>query len=126
MFGDIFSPIDPMVRLHAELRAQRVPTYIFSNTNHLAVRHIRRRYPFFEKFDGYILSCENGAMKPDAKLYEIVERYAGKKGHDLLYIDDRPENIATGARRGWQTILHESPKKTIEAVWRTGLRKAKP
>lgn len=120
-FGDIFSPIDRMVQLHADLRARGTPTYIFSNTNYLAVEHIRRRYPFFQNFNGYILSCEHRAMKPDGRLYEIVERYSGEKGRNLLYIDDRPENIATGKRRGWQTILHESPEKTLLAVRKTGV-----
>ncbi len=121
IFGDIFTPIDPMVALHAALRSRRIPTFIFSNTNDLAVRHIRRRYPFFQEFNGYIFSYEHGAMKPEDRLYEIVERETGKNGRALLYIDDRSENIATGNRRGWQTILHEHPEKTTEAVRRAGL-----
>jgi epoxide hydrolase-like predicted phosphatase len=121
VFGDIFIPIEPMVQLHAALRSQALPTYIFSNTNFLAVEHIRRRYSFFQDFDGHILSCEHGAMKPDEKLYQIVERYSGKQGSDLLYIDDRPENIATGSRLGWQTILHQSPEQTIAEVRKAGL-----
>ena len=120
-FGDIFSPIEPMIRLHADLRRQGLPTYIFSNTNDLAVRHIRVTYPFFADFTGHILSYEHGVMKPDAGIYEIVERQCGHRGSDILYIDDRPENIATGAARGWQVVLQESPEKTIGAVRKIGL-----
>src|SRR5262245_40253237 len=40
-FGDIVVPIQPMVELHDALRKLGVPTYIFSNTNELAVRYIR-------------------------------------------------------------------------------------
>lgn len=121
MFGDIFTPIEPMVRLHSALRARRIPTYVFSNTNPLAVDHIRRRYPFFQQFDGYVLSCDHNAMKPDPKIYEAVEQQTGKSGSQLLYIDDRLENITAGAKRGWQAILHESPEQTIAAVRKTGL-----
>ena len=120
-FGDIFFPIEPMVRLHAALRAQGMPTYIFSNTNDLAVSHIRRNFPFFSNFDGYILSYEHGAMKPDARLYEVVERQSERREAELLYLDDRPENVAAGAARGWQVILQESPEKTREAMQRLGL-----
>ena len=97
-FSDIFTPIEPMVTLHAELRARGVPTYIFSNTNELAVGHIRRNFPFFSRFDGYILSYEHGAMKPDPRLYEVVEANTGCRNRELFYIDDRPENIETAAR----------------------------
>ena len=115
-FADIFTEIPPMIELHAGLRRRGVPTYIFSNTNDLAIEHIRRNFPFFKNFDGYIFSCKIGAMKPDAKIYEALEKLAGRRGTDILYLDDRPENVAAGAARGWQTILHESPEKSRAAV----------
>jgi len=120
-FADIFVPIEPMVQLQAALRRRGLPAYIFSNTNALAIGHIRRNFPFFANFDGYILSFEHGVMKPDARLYEIVERESGRKGAEILYLDDRPENIAAGAARGWQVILQESPPKTRLAVEQLGL-----
>jgi HAD superfamily hydrolase (TIGR01509 family) len=120
-FGDIFSAIDPMIELQASLRARGFPTYIFSNTNDLAIQHIRRNFPFFDNFDGYVLSYEHHAMKPDARLYEVVERATSRQGAEILYLDDRPENIATGAARGWQVILHETPGQTREAVQKLGL-----
>jgi FMN phosphatase YigB (HAD superfamily) len=120
-FGDIFTPIEPMIRLHTALRQQGFPTYIFSNTNDFAVRHIRKSFPFFSNFDDYILSYEHQSMKPDAKLYEIVEAKSGRRGADILYLDDRPENIAAGAARGWQVVLQETPDKTWTAMRRLGL-----
>jgi HAD superfamily hydrolase (TIGR01509 family) len=119
-FADIFSAIEPMIEWHGTLRKRGIPTYIFSNTNELAIRHIRQRFPFFANFTDYILSYEHGAMKPDAKLYEVVERLSGKRGDAILYLDDRAENIAAGAARTWQTILQESPAKTLEVVRQFG------
>jgi HAD superfamily hydrolase (TIGR01509 family) len=115
-FGDIFVPLQPMVALHAALRKQGLPTFILSNTNELAVRHIRRSYPFFADFQGYILSYEHGVMKPEPKIYEIAERVCGHHGADILYVDDRPENITAAAARGWQVILQETPEKTCDAM----------
>ena len=120
-FADIFVQIDPMVRLQAALRQRGLPAFIFSNTNELAVEHIRRSFPFYGNFDGYILSYQHGAMKPDAQLYEVVERASARRAAELLYLDDRPENVAAGAARGWQVILHESPEKSLAAVEKLGL-----
>src|SRR5678809_195193 len=116
LFADIFTPIEAMVGLNEELRRKGFQTFIFSNTNELAIRFIRQNFPFFKSFDGYILSYEHYAMKPDAKLYEVVESKTGARGAEILYLDDRPENIAAGAERGWQVILQESPEKTRAAV----------
>jgi putative hydrolase of the HAD superfamily len=115
-FADIFAEIPPMIEIHAELRRRGIPTYIFSNTNDLAVEHIRRNFTFFRNFDGYIFSYEVGAMKPDAKIYEALEKLTGRQGAEILYLDDRPENVAGGAARGWRTILHETPEKSCTAM----------
>lgn len=115
-FADIFAEIPPMIELHTELRQKGFKTYIFSNTNDLAVEHIRRNFPFFANFDGYIYSYEVGAMKPDAKIYEALEQVAGRRMAEIIYLDDRPENVAGGMARGWQAILHETPKKTRAAL----------
>jgi FMN phosphatase YigB (HAD superfamily) len=115
-FADIFTPIEPMVALHAELRARGFKTYIFSNTNDLAVEHVRRNFPFFSNFDGYIFSHEVKAMKPAAEIYEALEAMTGKSGAEILYLDDRPENIEAGHARGWRTILHETPEQSRAAV----------
>jgi putative hydrolase of the HAD superfamily len=115
-FGDIFSEIPRMIELHATLRARGVPTFIFSNTNEIAVHHIRRRFPFFAGFDGYVLSYEAGRMKPHPDIYERVEALTGRHGADLLYLDDRLENVQTGERRGWRTIHHAQPEESWNIV----------
>jgi glucose-1-phosphatase len=122
LFGDIFSPIEPMIELHAQLRNKAVPTYIFSNTNELAVAHIRRTFPFFSQFDGYVYSFEEGAMKPDERIYAAVERRTGLSGPEILYIDDRLENVQSGERRGWQVIHHSDPAITRKGVADCGWR----
>ncbi len=115
-FADIFAEIPPMIQLQAELRRRGFKTYIFSNTNDLAIEHVRRNFPFFQNFDGYILSYEVGAMKPQPKIYEAMEAMTGRRGRDLIYIDDRLENIDAGHARDWHAILHETPEKTRAAI----------
>src|SRR6202012_2335203 len=68
-FAAIFTEISPMIALQAELRQRGFKTYIFSNTNDLAIEHVRRDFPFFKNFDGYIFSYEVGGMKPQSKIY---------------------------------------------------------
>jgi HAD superfamily hydrolase (TIGR01509 family) len=119
-FADIFFPMPAMIELHGQLRLRGVPTFIFSNTNELAIEHIRRNFPFFAEFTDYIFSYEHGAMKPDARLYEVVEHKAGRRGAEILYLDDRAENVEAGAKRGWQVVLQETPEKTWSAFRQYG------
>jgi HAD superfamily hydrolase (TIGR01509 family) len=120
-FADIFTPIDPMVQIHAALRARGVPTFLLSNTNEIQARHIRRTFPFFREFDGHVLSFEQGVMKPDPAIYEATEKLAGCCGPDLLFLDDRPENVSAACARRWHGIVHESVNRTRSALQDMGL-----
>lgn len=120
-FAAIFFEIPEMIALHGELRQRGFRTYIFSNTNDLAVEHIRREFPFFSNFDGYIYSYEVGVMKPHSGIYEAMERLCGRHGADLIYLDDRLENVEAGQRRGWRSIHHQTPRQTRAALAKTGV-----
>jgi FMN phosphatase YigB (HAD superfamily) len=120
-FADIFTEIPPMIELHAELRQRGVPIYIFSNTNDLAIEHIQKCFPFYKNFDGYIYSYEVRAMKPDARIYEAMEKLCGRNDADIIYLDDRLENVEAGAARGWRAFLHQTPEKTRTAIEKLGL-----
>jgi HAD superfamily hydrolase (TIGR01509 family) len=120
-FADIFTPIPEMVRLHARLKEQRIPTFIFSNTNDLAISHIRGNFAFFSDFDAYVLSYERGAMKPDARIYEAVEQVTGRRGRQLVFLDDRLENAQAGQQRGWHVIHHARPAQSIAELQALGL-----
>lgn len=120
-FADIFSEMPGTIALHTELQQRGFKTYIFSNTNDLAMEHVQRNFPFFKNFDGYIYSYEVGAMKPLPEIYSAMEKMCGRNGADLVYLDDRAENIAAGAARGWRAILHESPEKSRHELVKLGV-----
>lgn len=114
-FGDIFTEIPSMVALHASISA-RMPTYLFSNTNEMAVRLVTRTFPFFSRFRGHVLSYEHASMKPEPRIYEVVERLSGAAGPEIAYIDDRLENVEAGRARGWNVVLHTDLATTREAL----------
>jgi len=120
-FADIFTVIESSVELNRALRRRGIPTFVLSNTNELHLGHIRERFPFYADFDGYVLSYEVGAMKPDEKIYLAAEQLTGKRGAEILFLDDRPANTAAAAARGWQVIFHESAEKTQAEIARLGL-----
>ena len=115
-FGDIFTEMPAMTRLTAEVRARGVPTFILSNTNEIAIGHIRRNFPFFAGFTDYIFSYECDALKPHARIYKVTEERTRCRGGEILFLDDKPENVAAAAERGWQTICHYSAEESTAKV----------
>jgi HAD superfamily hydrolase (TIGR01509 family) len=60
-------------------------------------------------------------MKPDAKIYEALEKMAGRRGAEILYLDDRQENVDGGVAREWQVILQTDPEKSRAEMQQLGL-----
>lgn len=115
-FENIFTPIDEVIALHEAVSANGLPTFTFSNTNELAVRHISAAYDFWPRFTGHVLSYEAKSLKPESEIYEVLEQTTGCSGGEIAYIDDRPENIEAGRARGWRVIHHQTPAETRAAL----------
>jgi epoxide hydrolase-like predicted phosphatase len=115
-FADIFTEIPEMTRLQAHLRDGGLHTSVLSNTNEIAIAHVRKNFPFFAGFADYVFSFEHAALKPDERIYRIAEQRSGVRGGEVLFIDDKPENVSGARQLGWQTICHQSADETIRRV----------
>jgi HAD-hyrolase-like len=59
-----------------------------------------------------------GVVKPDPRIYEILFARAGRKPHELLFIDDSGANVRAGEALGMATI-HFRPGVDLEAELKT-------
>lgn len=55
------------------------------------------------KYDYVWLSFEIGEVKPNDKVYEIVEKECKIEPKNILFIDDKKENTISAKNRGWNT-----------------------
>ena len=115
-FAEIFTPVPSMVEFMESLKERGIPVMVFSNTNVTAVDYIRAAFPFFERFDAYCLSYEHGCMKPDTTLYGVAQVMTRCTPGNLLFLDDRAENVNAARQMGWNAIHHQTPEETIQSV----------
>jgi 2-haloacid dehalogenase len=103
--------IDGTVEILAELKERETPLYALTNWSHETFPIARPRFPFFEWFDGIVVSGEIGMIKPDARIYHhLLERF-GLAAGDCVFIDDSAANVR-GAEAVGITALHfQSPEK---------------
>lgn len=117
----VFTPVEPMIEMHREIKRRGYRTFILSNTNELVVDAFRKRFPFFNEFDGYIFSYEQKALKPDEKIYRALEKLSGCCADQIVYIDDILENVLTARRLGWIAIEYKDPSSTRVALRKIGV-----
>jgi 2-haloacid dehalogenase len=98
------------VRLLRALRDRDVPVFALSNFGIGTFELAEAAYPFLSEFDRRYISGHLRLIKPDPNIYAHVEADCGLAPESLLFTDDRPENTAAAAARGWRTHLFEGPE----------------
>lgn len=94
-----------------ELKAQGTSVFALSNFGDDSYALAQTIYPVLTEFDREYISGRLKCIKPDPKIYEILERDSGLGGADLCFFDDRQDNIDAANARGWQGHIFESPGK---------------
>lgn len=116
---DIQETVKPTEALIRDLKAAGYKLYVLSNMSCEFIAHLRT-FPVYALFDGEVVSCEEGVVKPEPRIYEILlERY-DLDPSETLFVDDRPANIAAAERLGirGQLFDYKHPDATCDALRR--------
>ena len=105
------SPLIPRsIRTLRALRAKGVPVFALTNFGEANFAFAQSQYVVLNEFDREYVSGRMKLIKPDPAIYAAVERDCGIAPGGLIFVDDRPENIAAAAARGWQVHLFDGPE----------------
>jgi putative hydrolase of the HAD superfamily len=85
----------PMVAA-VERLVGRVRLVLLSNTHDQHVAFLRPQLPVLERFEGLVLSCEVGLLKPEPGIYRRALEVAGVAPGEAAFFDDVPR-YAEGA-----------------------------
>ncbi|WP_264211565.1 HAD family hydrolase [Leisingera thetidis] len=109
------------VRLMQALQARGIPVFALSNFGAETFELACGAYPALRGFDHTCVSAHLGTIKPEPQIYAILERGTGVAPENLLFTDDRPENIEAARLRGWQTHLFTAPGAFAARLVQEGL-----
>ncbi len=113
----IFTPIDAMWHDAEHLAAAGHRLILFSNTNPIHCPWIFREFPRFAVFDAAVLSFEAGHIKPRPEIYRHAIDAHALVPEETAYIDDLPENTATGRDFGFHTFTYDLRNHAAFASW---------
>lgn len=101
--SDMFLPIEEMAEILDVVRANGYGVGLLSNTCQSHWDWICNQPYLMNQFsfDATVLSFEEHAMKPDSVIYEVAEQRAGVSAGDILFLDDKAENVQAARNRGW-------------------------
>jgi HAD superfamily hydrolase (TIGR01509 family) len=101
-----------------DLAARGVAQYGLTNMSSESWPGVQAMSPVFGHFRDVVVSAEEGVVKPERRIYEIVLQRTGLAAGDLLFVDDNADNIAAAEALGFHTHLFSDPaalRPTIQA-----------
>ncbi len=113
--------IDHSVRLMSALQAKGVPVFSLTNFGIQTYDQAATHYDFLHRFDRDFISGHMKTIKPDPNIYQMLEEASGLSGPDLIFTDDRADNIAAARARGWQTHHFDGPQGWADRLVAEGL-----
>ena len=102
--------IEGSVRLLRTLKSRGVRTAALSNFGVESFDYACTVYPFLTEFDVPVISGREETIKPEPRIYEILEERTGLLGQDILFVDDSAKNVAAARARFWQAAIFVSPQ----------------
>ena len=79
-------------------------------------RHVTKSFPSLSTFEYLIYSCDYGSIKPELAIYRNCLELLKAAPQDILYLDDRAENVEAAARLGINSVLFDTAEKTASRV----------
>ena len=102
--------ISGTVEILEELSKTGVGLLALSNWGRDTFASIEADYPFFELFDGMVISGREGVVKPERKIFDIVcDRY-DVTPERAVFIDDSSANVVTAMTLGFDALLFDRPE----------------
>ena len=89
----------------AELAKESMPMCALSNFSRETFNRLDGRFPEFGLFDKIFLSADYRCTKPDQRFYRIALDEMAHEPESLVFVDDRPENVAAAEELGMNSLL---------------------
>lgn len=91
--------------------AKKYQVYFLSDNVKERVEAINRKYNFKSWFHDGVFSHEVGIRKPHPDIYKIALKKTGIPAENVLFVDDKANNLIPAKELGMKTLLFETPEK---------------
>ena len=81
-----------------------------------------RNFGFSAEFDAVYYSGRYGIRKPDARVFQIVLRDLGVRPADVIFIDDREENVAAARKLGMAGVVFQNASQGEKELSKLGIK----
>jgi HAD superfamily hydrolase (TIGR01509 family) len=109
--AEIMFPLEENTKMLYRLKKEGLRLYYLSNFHLDIFYEFKNKYPFFENFDGGVISAEVNHSKPDHEIYRILIKKYNLDPPECLFIDDTEINVKTAESLGMKGYYTNGSEK---------------
>ena len=117
LLGEVPGSVD-LVR---ELHAAGIPQWGLTNWSAELYPHAPATFDFLALLEDVVVSGVEGVAKPDPAVYELLVARTGHALTELVFVDDRADNVAAAADSGLHALLFTDADRLRTDLRRRGL-----
>jgi 2-haloacid dehalogenase len=103
--------VDGTVAILEQLHARNVPLYALTNWSAETFPHALKRFAFFERFRGIVVSGRLKIKKPDPRIFAHLVATHDLIPAETVFIDDAPKNVEGAKAAGLQALHFTHPER---------------
>jgi putative hydrolase of the HAD superfamily len=115
-----------MVAWQLALKQHGLLTAILSNMGDSVLANIEREFDWIHRFDVLVWSFQLGIAKPDPAIYRHMLAKLNVQPEEILFIDDKRENVDAARELGIQAIEFSSVERLRADLIAAGLDRTLP
>lgn len=116
-YMELLQPIEEMDAFAVSLK-DRFRISILSNMPEKSEPYILEHFPFLNAFELLLYSWRWKLIKPDPRIYRLQLDRLNVSPEEVLFIDDRPDNLKAAEALGITTLRMTTPTETIREAKR--------
>ena len=89
------------------LKERNYKLLVLSNMPADILEYLYTKSDIFSVFDQTLFSCNLKLIKPDPEIYRKTLEEAGCSGEEILFIDDRADNVKAALKEGINAVIYE-------------------
>ena len=100
-----FQLTDGLLDFLKNIKSRGTEIWCLSNDLSEWSKKLRIRFRLEEYFRGFVISGDVGIRKPDLLIYQNLLNRLNVGTKDVIFVDDRPQNLESASALGFTTIL---------------------
>lgn len=117
--------LDSAIEILRQLAASGEYVLATVNNESRALNEFRlTKFGLLDAFDAFFSSCYLGIRKPDRRIYQVALDVLQRDPECVVFIDDRPENVAAAVSLGIHGIRYQGSEQLTVALAALGVSPA--